>query len=145
MVRKGFTLIELMIVVAIIGILSALAIPNFFSMQYRAKRAEVPVNVDGIRTAEIAYEVANDHFMPLAEAPGGALDKRLREWTWPADYQTLGYSPSGRVRGNYKVELDDIFDFLVTGNCDVDADTNLAEFTATKSIGATMMSAQDVY
>ncbi len=145
MFRKGFTLIELMIVVAIIGILAALAIPNFFNMQYRAKRAEVPVNVDGIRTAEIAYEAANDVFMELSEAPGGVMDKRLRAWTWPADYEALGFSPSGQVRGNYSAQLYEIFDFTVKGNCDVDADTRTAEFTATKSIRATMVTAQDIY
>ena len=43
--KKGFTLVGFAIVVAIIGILAAIAIPNFVAMQYRAKRAEVPSNV----------------------------------------------------------------------------------------------------
>jgi prepilin-type N-terminal cleavage/methylation domain-containing protein len=48
--RHGFTLIELMIVVAIIGILAAIAIPNFVRFQARARQSEVSTNLKSLFT-----------------------------------------------------------------------------------------------
>jgi type IV pilus assembly protein PilA len=56
-IRKssGFTLIELMIVVAIIGILAAIAIPNFLKFQCKSKQSEAKTNLSGIFTAEKSF------------------------------------------------------------------------------------------
>lgn len=53
--KKGFTLIELMIVVAIIGILAAIAIPNFLKYQAKSKQSEAKTNLKGIFTSEASY------------------------------------------------------------------------------------------
>ncbi len=53
--KKGFTLIELMIVVAIIGILAAIAIPNFLKFQAKSKQSEAKTNLKAIFTAETSY------------------------------------------------------------------------------------------
>jgi type IV pilus assembly protein PilA len=53
--QKGFTLIELMIVVAIIGILAAIAIPNFLTYQAKSKQSEAKVGLGAIATSAIAY------------------------------------------------------------------------------------------
>ncbi len=76
---RGFTLIELMIVVAIIGILAAIAIPNFMTYQAKARQSEAKVNLGGVFTTATSYFAENNTFsVPTAD--------------------TLGYKPAGRVR-----------------------------------------------
>src|SRR5437899_8121641 len=76
---QGFTLIELMIVVAIIGILAAIAIPNFMTYQAKARQSEAKVNLGGVFTTATSYFAENNTFsVPTAD--------------------TLGYKPAGNVR-----------------------------------------------
>ena len=137
--------------VPLIGVVAAIAIPNFIDMQQRAKRAEVPANVDGIRTAQLAYDAAFDEFVYISEPVPRSpdfLDGQAVPWNdFGGDFGELGWAPDGHVRGTYWVESggSGIADFTVHGMIDADGDGWPAHYTATKSISATMVTFQDTY
>jgi prepilin-type N-terminal cleavage/methylation domain-containing protein len=108
---RRFTLVELMIVVAIVAVLAAIAIPSLYTMQLKAKRAELPLNADGLSTAIAAYHAAQDNYYPgcttsfcIESAPSGAAGKSRRPWggTSAVNVTTnLGWTPDGDVYGSY--------------------------------------------
>ncbi|MCP4503285.1 MAG: prepilin-type N-terminal cleavage/methylation domain-containing protein [Deltaproteobacteria bacterium] len=88
---KGFTLIELMIVVAIIGILAAIAIPNFVKFQCRAKQSEAKTNLKALFTANESYRAEHDKYFGQASCGNSG-----------ACTGDLGFAPKGdKIRYNY--------------------------------------------
>jgi type IV pilus assembly protein PilA len=83
--KKGFTLIELMIVVAIIGILAAIAIPNFLRFQAKSKQSEAKTNLGGIFTAETSYFAEHNNF---------------------ADLNLISWAPVGNAKYRYHIQAD---------------------------------------
>ena len=79
--KKGFTLIELMIVVAIIGILAAIAIPNFLKFQAKSKQSEAKTNLKGIYTAETGYFGENNSYGTFPQANWEPVGKSRYHFT----------------------------------------------------------------
>jgi prepilin-type N-terminal cleavage/methylation domain-containing protein len=78
--RAAFTLIELLIVVAIIAILAAIALPNFLAAQVRAKVAEVKADQRAIATALESYFTDHDSYPPVS-AQDARSDRPGRGYT----------------------------------------------------------------
>jgi type IV pilus assembly protein PilA len=82
--QEGFTLIELMIVVAIIGILAAIAIPNFLTYQMKSRQSEAKTNLQAIKTSMVAFEGERGCYIGIAAegvaVPAGGT--KTTPFTW---------------------------------------------------------------
>lgn len=147
--KAGFTLIELMIVVAIIGILAAIAIPNFITYQLRAKTSEAKTNIGGIKTSQEAFRASIDNYAILtATNPNRTPDTQKAAWdkttvcntdcgrTNPgacAEFKCIGYEPAGQVyytyQGTHQVAMGTtVPEFALTATGDLDGDATYATF-----------------
>lgn len=89
---RGFTLIELMIVVAIIGILAAIAIPNFLKFQCRAKQSEAKGQLKSLLVAEESYRAEESLYQNVAKTGAAGINAN-----------TIGWAPKGsKIRYNYE-------------------------------------------
>jgi len=102
--EKGFTLIELMVVVVILGVLAAIAIPFYNNYIFRSRTAEATVNINGIRTLEESWFAENNTYITTttgtaccANAPTSPPGKQTINWTVAqvTNWGTLGFAPTG--------------------------------------------------
>jgi type IV pilus assembly protein PilA len=137
--QRGFTLIELMITAGLIGVLCAIAIPNFVAYQARSRRSEAYANLASLARAEKAYLAERNEFLDVFDSgeltlPDPALYGGLGAQTMPWDNQAsnlfneVGWNPEGQVYYTYEVNTGKYaacgcnLCFTATAHGDVDGD-----------------------
>ncbi len=82
--EEGFTLIELMVVVAIIGILSAIAVPNFKKYQAKSKQSEAKIQLAAVYSVEVGAQADYDSFATCLDTLGYDIS--------PKGYYRIGFT-----------------------------------------------------
>lgn len=108
---RGFTLIEIMVVVVIIGLLAAIVAPNFFGQVDTATRNKAIADIRGLETSLNLYRLDNFRYPTTAEGlealvsnPGGAVTDTWKQylprvpsdpWNVPYQYRSPGQQSGG--------------------------------------------------
>lgn len=100
--QKGFTLIELMIVIAIIGILAAIAIPQFSAYRERGFVASMQADANSIRVAEEAYFVDNNVYLATAAPDTGLASYGFKNFSAGNSAAVVA---SGAIATGFKVTV----------------------------------------
>jgi len=128
--ENGFTMLELVVCVAVLGILTTIATPAFLRLQLRAWRSEVVVNVRGIALSESAYERELDAFVECQPSPRAPLDVSPDPFDSSVPgWLELAWSPDGPVRCQYHAQVIPNRRggwVRVAGQCDLDEDRQTA-------------------
>lgn len=120
---QGFTILELMIVVFIVGVLAAVAIPTYQSYQLRSKSAEGKVNLGAIRVLEDAHFSEKNQFLAIAPEPAVIPGAVATPFSATSGFANLGFAPEGRVYFSYGVTVTaDGAGFTADAGADIDDD-----------------------
>jgi prepilin-type N-terminal cleavage/methylation domain-containing protein len=137
--QRGFTLVEVLLVVIVLGVVMALAIPNYLNFRNRAREAEARSNLGAIRNSFLAYKAEHDTFdvgsvgtMVYTSGDnqgvpfGSSASARGSKLLWPdaSRFSIIGFTTNISVFFNYSMETGtgqgDAASFTAMASADLD-------------------------
>jgi prepilin-type N-terminal cleavage/methylation domain-containing protein len=120
--RRGFTLLELVILLAIIAVLSSIALSALGRFRLRSVAAEAITNIASIRTAEKAYFAEYSEYVSAAVSPATANGGSSQPFVDASGaFGTIGWLPNAPVYFRYAVAVDGL-SFTADASADLDSD-----------------------
>jgi prepilin-type N-terminal cleavage/methylation domain-containing protein len=111
----GFTLVEVMIVVALLGVLASVAIPSFVTYQARTRRSEAFVNLSAVARSQVSFQATKGYFYGTGlswpdPVPYGGLGAHRMTWDAASEgaFAELGWAPEGQVYYSYETNTPDV-------------------------------------
>jgi general secretion pathway protein G len=112
--QGGFSLVEVMIVIALIGTLMAIAVPNYIAYREKAKIAQAISDIRNIEKVITNFLVDNNR-LPMSLAEIG-LGGRQDPWGSPYQYRPVDGTPKGKLRKDrFLVPVNSDFDLYSMG------------------------------
>ncbi|MFK7991745.1 MAG: type IV pilin protein [Sandaracinaceae bacterium] len=163
----GFSLIELMTVVAVLGVLSAIAIPSYMGYTRRARASEATENVSMLFRLSASYynlehAAAHGHVLltectvesegPVPSTPG--VGKHVVQWGGTTSFAALGFGTAAPVQYAYEIVSaggcshepgQALYSFRATGDLDGDGITSLYEVAGGASDQNVLLRSPSVY
>ncbi|HIE28708.1 TPA: prepilin-type N-terminal cleavage/methylation domain-containing protein [Candidatus Poribacteria bacterium] len=151
--EKGFTLMELLIAVAIVAVLAGVGIPLYMGLQSRAKAAEATANLDGIGLSQEAYKLTNGVYIDCYASPQAvtAVTQNAVAWSAVTDpvtgetgFDLIGFDTNKPVRFSYAVEAAaDGLSYDAGAFGDTDGDGNFVLYISSNAEGPRVVTAAD--
>ena len=134
--QKGFTLVELMIVVVIIGILAALAIPRFMRATTKSKQSEAKQILKQIYTMQHSYRQEKDVYWITVSVASAAA---------PAAFASIGVDIGASARYSYIITSTDAgaTNFLATGTSGILDDDVAVDTWTINQLGTLAVTSDD--